>query len=1315
MNLRGSYEAMVELGSREEEVDVFCFQEVGVGIGEKFYSLDGYEVIGGTGGFIIKERGSVVSMLIREKWKGRLVVLERCQWKIGIRLEVEKGKTVDIWNVYLGQGRHGNLESMEGRGNVVWMGDFNAWSKRWDGEKGRKNREGKLVEDWLDEWGLKVGNVVGDYTRYDERSGTGRVLDLAVYGGGVELKCVVGEGVVGMDHRPLEVEVKVEGWVVEELGWKKGKVDWDKFRAELEVWNGRGLWLKEGGVRREHLEEVVEEVEKGMRERLERCKGRKKWESGRKRWWDSDLEEKRRRVREWDERYKRNRSEENDRERKVERKEYRDMIEDKKARYWMEFLENMKKGEGFGFVKTDRDFMVDVPAIRGEGGELVREDGEKGRAIVRGLGKREELKQEEEVFWEEVEVEEEEVKSAIWKQKDGKAAGVNGLSGRVMKELWKVEWGRKVIMWVVEKSLGLGYVPKQFRDGVGVVMRKPNKEDYSLASSYRVINLLDVWGKCLERVVVGRLEEWEKEGLGEEQWGGRKNRSSMEAVASLLMNWERGGGLGLMLCMDVRGGYENVGVRKMEERLKGLGVEEYLRKWISSFLRERRSRVKIGSRLGDWVWLKGGTVQGSALSPMLFMFMLGGVLEEVREERVEGVSCGACVDDVDFMVVGDSEREIEERVKRMEVGLKRGLEKWEIDVQVMKLEGMWLDKEGGREGKRLKWLGEELKWKEEVRVLGIWWQKDGGWQSHVANRIRIGNMRWGLMRKLIERGGRGVSVDVLMQIYKMVIKKAMMYGMELYWDGQREMKEKIQVWVNRGLRGILEAVRTTPVDVMLGEVGMKRVEYELDDMVERWGIRLVRRSNSELFGEEWRREMEEVGSWKMGWNGRIIRAALKNRLEGEKWDMEVARGGNMGWSVRIGKDKGDMKKDWERNRKRYMEEGLVGVSDASKMGGRVGIGGMLWVYGNRYKSWRKGRGYGLTVMDGEMAGVAEILDEVRRYEGEARVLRIGVDNVGVLKNLRKGKGLCGKWEQKVREWGKELLKKGWRIEWKWVPGHVGIRENEEVDKLAKEGVFVEEGVEDGVLSWGCWKQRGRERMERVWKEYWKRKEKGRAYFGNGRGELGHGGRRRDSIFLFWMRSGHGGMRGTRYGRGEGLCECGKREDRDHVLLKCVRWEEERRVIWDEWDRKGKKGVWMDMKWLLFEKEGIEVVKKFGRETNWIGRRWGERREWSKERKEEWGKSWVEGNRGLTKERKGEKRERDLRLGRERMRRRRERERRCLKESKGEEGSDRRREGTPIASVPPLGAYPGRRRKVLGELKDGGNRRKGKKIPRGNKE
>ena len=78
LNLRGSYGGMVELGSREKEMDVFCLQEMAVEEGDKFYGLDGYEVIGGVGEFIKKDKGSVVSMLIRKRWKGKYVVIERC-------------------------------------------------------------------------------------------------------------------------------------------------------------------------------------------------------------------------------------------------------------------------------------------------------------------------------------------------------------------------------------------------------------------------------------------------------------------------------------------------------------------------------------------------------------------------------------------------------------------------------------------------------------------------------------------------------------------------------------------------------------------------------------------------------------------------------------------------------------------------------------------------------------------------------------------------------------------------------------------------------------------------------------------------------------------------------------------------------------------------------------------------------------------------------------------------------------------------------------------------------------------------------------
>ena len=287
-----------------------------------------------------------------------------------------------------------------------------------------------------------------------------------------------------------------------------------------------------------------------------------------------------------------------------------------------------------------------------------------------------------------------------------------------------------------------------------MVMRKPNKPDYSKPNSYRIINLLDVVGKGLERIVVGRLEKWVQKGTGDEQFGARRGRSSREAVGKLYRCWEEGGRKGILLCMDVMGGYENVGVRKMDERLEMLGVDMYLRKWVSSFLREREVRVRIGGRDGGRVKMKGGTVQGSPLSLILFMFLLGGVLGKVREEKIEGVNMVAVVDDMDFMVVGKNREEIERRVYKMGEVLGRELKRWEIDVQVLKLEGVWMEKGGREEERKIRWLGEEVGLKWSTRVLEVWFQGDGGWSSDVRERIRIADIRWRMMWKLKGKKGR---------------------------------------------------------------------------------------------------------------------------------------------------------------------------------------------------------------------------------------------------------------------------------------------------------------------------------------------------------------------------------------------------------------------------------------------------------------------------------------------------------------------------------------------------------------------------------
>jgi len=554
-NVRMSIGGMYIVGSRDEEVDIYLFQEIPVLEGEKTVNMEGYDSVDGVGGYLKGGQGAVVCTKVHERWEGKWKVLVRERVRIGLLFNMGEGRSLEVWNIYVGAGKHRNFEWMEGDKNGIVMGDINARSKRWGGVNEVENVEGRRVEEWMDEWGWEVGTLKGVETRRDIREDVeGRVLDVGFYVGGMEVVGKVWDWVVGLDHRPIEMEVEVLGWKVEKEEEKRERVDWVRMETSLRgrEEEGRRRWRKVR--KRKDLEGLVRDWEKVVMEEVEGNKGSGKWKTGKKRWWNKEVEEEYKRCRKVEEEYFGRKREEGKVLVKEARKRFKEVVERVKRNHWVEYLEEMGLNKGYQWVKTDRDFVVDIPAIKGKDGNFVEGDEEKGWAIVKGLGKREKEEQEEEGFWEEIEVGEEEIEEMLEKQKDRKAAGENGMGGKVLKVAWKVEWCREVIKEVVRGSLSMGYVCEKWRKSVGIIMRKPKKPDYGLPSSYRVINLLDVLGKLVERIVARRLERWGQEGMGDEQYGGRLMRSSLDGVGKLMKRWEEGGRKGLLLCMDVMGG-----------------------------------------------------------------------------------------------------------------------------------------------------------------------------------------------------------------------------------------------------------------------------------------------------------------------------------------------------------------------------------------------------------------------------------------------------------------------------------------------------------------------------------------------------------------------------------------------------------------------------------------------------------------------------------------------------------------------------------------------------------------------------------------
>ena len=69
-----------------------------------------------------------------------------------------------------------------------------------------------------------------------------------------------------------------------------------------------------------------------------------------------------------------------------------------------------------------------------------------------------------------------------------------------------------------------------------------------------------------------------------------------------------------MLLLDFKKAFDHVDHSIVVTKLLDLGVHGCLVRWVSSFLTNRKQRVKIGDILSSWVTINAGVPQGTKLA-----------------------------------------------------------------------------------------------------------------------------------------------------------------------------------------------------------------------------------------------------------------------------------------------------------------------------------------------------------------------------------------------------------------------------------------------------------------------------------------------------------------------------------------------------------------------------------------------------------------------------------------------------------------------------------------------------------------------------
>ncbi len=844
--------------------------------------------------------------------------------------------------------------------------------------------------------------------------------------------------------------------------------------------------------------------------------------------------------------------------------------------------------------------------------------------------------------WEWPKVSEIEIERAIFSSAKKKAPGPDKISFLILQKAYRAI--PSLFHTVFKALVDSGYHPENWREAIGIALKKPNKPDYSNPKAYRIISLLNCLAKTSEKIIATRLGYLASTTnlLADSQIGGRVQNSALDTAMALMHEIEsnqKKKEITSALFLDIKGAFDHVSRNRLLRICQKLGLPRSLCRWIFYFLSDRRIRLLFDNQTSETTQIEIGIPQGSPVSPILFLIYIRDLFQSQEDQNIKFLSY---LDDLKISTSSFSAEKNRKTLEKIAKSVIKSGQETYIDFDILKTELIHFSSIKKLENAPIRIQNTDIWPKELVKWLGIYFDRTLSFKTHIQEKIVKSNRVFYRLKQLASTQF-GLSKQALRQLYIACVNSVLDYG-AILWFLKRKIPLEYQKIHKNALRQILGVFRTSPIQALEIEASLPPPEIRLSRLVLNYSKRiqglylknpiqsLIKQQglNFSLFEEECNQEkldFSEKSYFRPGKKitqlERVTRLlgtsipSLKNVIFPQKkivspWILQ-----SLNLDLRLfdpETQKDDQKKTHELLIERLQRENRIGLNrhtilytDGSKTEKGLGTGIFLTKQNQAFQQISLNFPTTGEVFDSELYGIVKGLELAYSDPIDTNHIWIFTDANSVIQKIQKMQQSLNLDSLLFRLFSLlQSPRNKAEVHIYWIPSHLGILGNEKADILAKKGTELKPKF--SYLSDSWLKRQINEKTKEFWQQKIKVEALGRHYPDRSPKaslkcqKLPNSQRRFLSAF-YQLKIAHGYFSAyfQRFRISDSsrcFLACREKQTPEHLLLSCQNYKDIRKELFRDLDCRNP-----TIGFLFGTKKGREITLEFIQRTKIGTRKW----------------------------------------------------------------------------------------------------------------